>query len=281
MDDSPSELYDATRASIFISFIRKERRSTSLAHDRMLVWLVLAPLSLGFSKWWESPLPTVFMLLVLFIDALVLRFCSGREMQTLKALASTGDVHSIPILLDTFFHTEFPSHAYLPTVICLSRALPKVTAHEKASFSKQHLDLLHSIIARYSPSQFNSLSLSIKVKHQKHLYRQVPQDVCYSLREGLLKAFVHIGNEETARILKRFIQEDSNSKDKTALQELARISLLKLQERLDRENEATTLLRASSENGDSLLRPVYGHHNEERPETLLRAVTPNREDKEA
>ncbi len=265
---------------LLIAKLKKQRGRTLSAHGRIVWWIVLSFLSLIVSMNRESPLPTVWMLLILLVDAIVLTLSSQREATILKELVVYSDTRAIPILLDSFFHTEYSPSAYQSTLTGLIQALPKVTVDDTPRFQAQHLALLHTMIARYHDHQLNRLTLFHEPRQQKFLQKKVSPETCYALRAGILKAFVPIGNEETARVLKRFIQEDSNSRYKTDLQELARISLLALQKRLDRENDAKTLLRASSENDDSLLRPVYGHHNEERPETLLRAVTPNNENKE-
>ncbi len=212
--------------------LERLRGNTRSAHYGVITGTVVVFVSIGFSVAWKSPFPTIATIVQLLCAMIKWNVCSDKEVNILKELASFGDIRSIPIFLDTFFHTDAPAYAYLPTVMGLSRALPKVKADEVSSFNKRHIDLLHSIIVYYSPNQLNSLDNSFKFKHQRKLHQHLPPEACYALREGILKAFVHIGNEETAHVLTHFIQEDSDSKGKTDLQELARISLLKLQARL-------------------------------------------------
>jgi len=251
-----------------IEGLKCQRGRRQWAHYFVWFFLSCTVLALFVSIAQASLAPVGIALFTLLINALVLQLYSNEEMSTLRRIGEYHDVRSIPVLMDTFFENEFPDRMYIPVLSALNKILPQVTPSDSEAFTPNHRELLHSLFLRYHDQKLNT-SLIAKNHAYYRLQIEISEKLCYSLRLGALHALVQVGNEETARALKRFLQQRYRSDTQVRLQQLALTSLFELEKRLEREKDAKTLLRASSYTEDLLLRPSYAQPTEP-TETLLR-----------
>ncbi len=253
--------------------LKCQRKKRQWAYRSIWVLLPVSVVVMGISETQSSSVPIATILLALLISPLVFQLLMTRDMKTLKRISKHEDTRSISVLMDTLFEQNFPNNMYVPVIEVMTVILPKVTFDVREAFTSRHIELLHVLFLRYHDQRlctqvvaYSNLSSDTFVLLKKPL----PESLCHSLRVATLHALVQIGTEETARVLKQFIQQRCHSSTQMGLQKLAQTSLMELEKRLTRENEAKTLLRASQYTEDYLLRPSYATAIEA-PETLLRA----------
>lgn len=250
--------------------LRRRRSTRRIAHGSVCVFLAIAIFALFLSLIQTSFTPVGVALFLLCINAIALQLQTNSEMFTLRRIANHEDVRSLPVLLDTYFETEFPEQMYVPVLKALNATLPKASASDRSLFTQRHINFLELLFLRYRDKQLFSYAIPPHRAAQR-LAVEMPEERCYSLRAGALHALAQVGDKETARVLKRFIQQQCRSNAQMEMQQLAYASLTEIEKRLAREDEAKTLLRASSYVENDLLRPSYAQAAEP-PETLLRPV---------
>lgn len=251
----------------------EQRRDTRrMAHGCIWALPIYGVLGIALSASSTSPLPLACAGGLLLLNVVWLRLASTSEMATLRRICHYKDVRSLPALMDSLFEQEFAENMYLPVTEALAAALPLVARQHNESFTPRHRQLLHSLFVLYHDAQLCK-SLIARDRIELRLHAPLPPALCRSAREGALHALVHIGDAETARVLRNFVKRRCRTHTQMELQQSALKSLLELEKRLALENDAQTLLRASQYTEDHLLRPSYAAPQEP-PETLLRAVQP-------
>ncbi|MCX6378360.1 MAG: hypothetical protein NT023_02630 [Armatimonadetes bacterium] len=252
-----------------ITKLKSQRKKRKLAHHFVGTLLYGAIGIAIFSNMaWVMLLGAIFTLLLL--SAIVLQHLTESEMTTLERICWYEDTRSVSILMDTFFEQEFPAVMFTTVVKALNGILPKITFEDKKMFTPRHVELLHALFLQYHDTRM--CNAFIAKNHISQRFKTPLSEVlCHSLRVRALRTLVQIGDEKTARVLKRFIQGTCRSSIQLSLQKLAITALIELEKWLNREGEAQTLLRASSPNDDFLLRPSYATATEP-PEMLLRPI---------
>ncbi len=270
MPNPPMQNFIVDLVPALIETLKRQRKKRQFAHNCFWGGIAYGLVAIISVSLVESFTPLAVAFGIFLVNAIAVELLTTNEMDTLKRICEYEDARSLSVLMDTFFEHEFPDKMYVPVVHALNGILPKISVADREAFAPSHIDLLHAIFLQYHDTRLCTSVIAKNHIHQR-FKNTLPESLCRSFRVGALHTLVQIGDEETARILKRFIQGRCRSSTQMELQKLALISLLELEKRLTKENEAKTLLRASQYTEDHLLRPSFATATEA-PETLLRAV---------
>lgn len=275
MDSPPTITQEEVDVSLLLCRLKQARHSRVLAQGFLLIQLPFNLVALLIWGLAGAPFWTGIALTALFGNIFILKACIKQELEVLVQLSAYLDARSIPALLDTLMSALFPDEIYSPVITALDAVLPFATSSNRGAIKARHFDFLHSLFSHYHDRRLND-----STDEYRRFEMELPAELCRSLRVGALHTLTEVGGQESVRVLKQFVREQEGSRKQKSLQQLAVEALHELEARLEHENEAKTLLRASDLPNDSLLRPSYAQASEP-SETLLRVATTSREEEES